>query len=94
MTIDIFDPTSSPERSSIEFVPRPKNLEKLRVGLVDNSKYNSKALLLRIADRLNSRYGIEIGHTVTKTSPGHPVSEIAIAALKEKVNFTVAGIGD
>ncbi len=94
MTIDIFDPTSSPEKTSIEFVPRPKNLEKLRVGLVDNSKYNSKALLLRIADRLKSRYGVEIGHTVTKTSPGHPVSETAIAAFKEEVDFAMAGIGD
>jgi hypothetical protein len=94
MTIDIFDPTSSPEKASIVFVPRPKNLEKLRVGLVDNSKYNSKALLVRIADRLNSRYGVEIGHTVTKASPGHPVSDTAIAGFKGKVDFVIAGIGD
>ena len=49
MTIDLFDPTTTADKSPIEYVPRPQHLKGLKVGLVDNSKYNSKTLLLKIS---------------------------------------------
>ena len=94
MAIDLFDPTTSPEKASIDYVPRPQSLEGLKVGLVDNSKFNSKTLLLKIADRLKARYGVEMAHLVTKASSGHPVSDAAVAEFKGKADFVVAGIGD
>jgi len=94
MTIDLFDPTTSPEKTPIDYVPRPQDLEGLKVGLVDNSKFNSKTLLLKIADRLKARYGVEMAHLVTKASPGHSVSDAAVAEFKGKADFVVAGIGD
>jgi len=94
MAIDIFDPTTAPGKTPIRYVPRPEALKGLKVGLVDNSKHNSKVLLLKIADRLRARYGVEVGHLVTKASAGHAVSEAAVALFKEKVDIAVAGIGD
>lgn len=94
MTIDLFDPTTTPGKTPIDYVPRPRDLEGLKVGLVDNSKFNSKTLLLKIADRLKARYGVEMAHLVTKASPGHPVSDAAVAEFKGKADFVVAGIGD
>lgn len=94
MSIDLFDPTTSPEKTPIRFVPRPDRLDGLKVGLVDNSKFNSRALLIRIADRLKARFRVELAHTVTKTSPGHPVSDHAIEAFRNRVDFALAGIGD
>ena len=94
MTIDLFDPTAVPEKAPIDFVPRPVSIKGLKVGLVDNSKFNSKTILLKIADRLKTSYGVEMAHLVTKTSPGHPVSEAAVSDFKSKTYFVVAGIGD
>ncbi len=94
MTIDLFDPTTLPDKTPIDYVERPNRLEGLKVGLVENTKYNSKTLLLKIADRLNKRYGIEMAQLVTKASSGHPVSDSAIRDFKSKVDFVVAGIGD
>jgi hypothetical protein len=94
MAIDLFDPTTSTEKTPIDYVPRPRDLKGLRVGLVDNSKFNSKILLLKIADRLQVRYGVEMTHLVTKASAGHAVSEAAVKAFKGNSDFVVAGIGD
>jgi hypothetical protein len=94
MTIDLFDPTTTPDKSPIEYVPRPKSLEGLKIGIVDNAKFNSKRLLIKISERLGDKYHMEMAHSVTKASPGHAVSDNAIADFKNKVDFVLAGIGD
>lgn len=94
MTIDLFDPTTTADTSPIEYVPRPLSLKGFKVGLVDNSKYNSKTLLLKIADRLKAGYETETTHLVTKASAGHAVSDAAVKDFKKKVDIVIAGIGD
>ena len=94
MTIDLFDPTTTADKSPIEYVPRPQQLNRLKVGLVDNSKFNSKTLLLKIADRLKTEYETETTHLVTKASAGHAVSDAALNDFKLKVDVVIAGIGD
>ena len=94
MTIDLFDPTTTPDRTPIEYVPRPESLEGLKIGLVDNSKFNSKKLLLKIAERLSDKYHVEMTHLITKASPGHAVSDNAVSDFKNKADFVLAGIGD
>ena len=94
MAIDFFDPTTTADKTPIEYVPRPQSLNGLKVGLVDNSKYNSKTLLLKIADRLKTKYDTKTAHLVTKASAGHAVSDAALADFKTKVDIVIAGIGD
>ncbi len=94
MTIDLFDPTTTADKSPFEYVPRPQSLKGLKVGLVDNSKYNSKTLLLKIADRLKAGYETETTHLVTKASAGHAVSDAATTDFKNKADIVIAGIGD
>ena len=83
-----------PEKRPIDYVPRPERLQGLRVGLVENTKHNSKTLLLKIADRLNRQYGTQTGNLVTKASAGHPVSDSAIRDFADTADVVVAGIGD
>ena len=94
MSIEIFDPTISPVKESISCAPRPKDLNGLRVGLIENTKHNSAALLLRIAERLKERFGIEMVLIDRKSSAGAHVTEDVIEDLKEKADFVIAGIGD
>jgi len=94
MSTEIFDPTISAEKETISYAPRPTSLEGLRMGLVENTKYNSKQLLVRVAERLQAKYGMEMVHMDTKQSASHGVDESAVAEFKTKADFVIAGIGD
>lgn len=95
MTTNLFDPTGAgPEAAAIRFAPRPKDLKGLKVGLVENTKFNSEKLLKLVGERLKQRYGISVVHLDHKQSAGHGVSESAIKEFKTKADFVVAGVGD
>ena len=94
MSLEIFDPTIPPVNEKILFAPRPQNLNGLRVGLVDNSKHNSDVLLLKIADRFEANYEIEMTLLHRKESASDYVTDEAIDELKKKADFVIAGIGD
>ena len=90
----IFDPTSAPVAREAQRAPRPADLRGLRLGLVENTKFNSDKLLLRLAARLGRRHGMTVARMVRKRSPSHEVDEAAIDALRRQSDFVVSGIGD
>jgi hypothetical protein len=90
----IFDPTSAPVARDVRLAARPTELRGLRLGLVENTKFNADTLLLKLADRLRDRYGITMTHLARKRSPSHEVDEAAIAALKVRSDVVVSGVGD
>ncbi len=94
MSMDVFDPTISSEEEAIDYPPRPANFEGLKVGLVDNTKYNSRVLLEKIAERLQAKHKMEMVHIDTKQSASHHVTEQAVKEFKTKADFVIAGIGD
>ena len=91
---EIFDPTSAPVVREVRLAPRPADLRGLRLGLVENTKFNADILLLKLADRLRDRYGMTMTHMARKRSPSHEVDETAIAQLKTRSDVVVSGIGD
>jgi hypothetical protein len=94
MTGEIFDPTVSSVMEKISFAARPHNLEGLKIGLVDNTKYNSDLLLLKIAERLVKKFQMEIVRMHRKKSASDYVTDEAIVDLKKRADFVLAGIGD
>jgi hypothetical protein len=64
------------------------------VGLVDNTKYNSRALLIKISERLKDRFQTEMVQITAKQSAGHSVDDSAVEEFKSKADFVIAGIGD
>jgi hypothetical protein len=94
MAIQIYDPTTEVNARKIAFVPRPKSLEGLRIGLVDNTKHNSDQLLLRIAKILEREHGAKTHIIRKKKSAGAaPHSEI-LEEFKASCDVIVAGVGD
>lgn len=91
---EMFDPTIPASQEPIDYAPRPQSLEGLRVGLVENTKYRSRDLLLKIADRLKNKYNMEMTLISTKKSAGSPVDDSAVEEFKHKADFVIAGIGD
>ena len=94
MSMEVFDPTTSSEQEVINFAPRPQDFKGLKVGLVDNTKYNSRVLLEKTAERLTAKYGMEMVHLDTKQSASHHLEEGAVKEFKTKADFVIAGIGD
>ena len=50
--IEILDPTVAASTQPIAFSPRPTALSGKRVALIENTKYNSDKLLVRIGEIL------------------------------------------
>jgi hypothetical protein len=90
----LFDPTSRPASREVEVARRPSELTGLRLGLVDNTKFNSDTLLRKLAERLARRHGMTVALTSRKRSPSHAIEEGAIRALRSQADLVVSGIGD
>ena len=94
MSVQILDPTTEVLGRRINYAPRPKSLNGLRVGLIDNTKHNSDQLLMRIAGILEKEHGTK-SHVIRKkkSSGAAPHAEI-IEDYKGNVDVIVAGVGD
>lgn len=90
----IFDPTIEAREQKIAFAPRPKLLRNLCIGLVDNTKFNSKELLLKIATILEQEYGAKSHIIRRKHNSSVPVHEEIIQEFVANSHVVIAGIGD
>ena len=90
----VFDPTTPPETHAFTYAPRPATLAGLRIGLVENTKINSKELLCKLAERLERRCGTRLAHLDRKRSSGHAVGAETLARFRTEVDIALAGIGD
>ena len=92
--MQILDPTTEVSARRIAYAPRPKSLEGLRIGLVDNTKHNSDQLLIRIADILKRDHGAKAHVIRRKKSAGAAPSPEMVEEYKANCDVIVAGVGD
>jgi hypothetical protein len=94
MTVQIYDPTTEVRGRRIAYAPRPKSLEGVRIGLVDNTKHNSDQLLLRIAGLLEREHGAKAHVIRRKKSSGAAPHEEIVEEYKAGCDVVIAGVGD
>jgi hypothetical protein len=92
--IEILDPTVELSTQPIKFVTRPGSLSGLRVGLVENTKFNSDRLLEKIGDILVADYGAASARMWRKHNASVPAHEEIVQELRATCDVMVAGIGD
>jgi hypothetical protein len=90
----LFDPTTPPLPRSLTLAPRPRDLRGLRVGLVENTKFNSDVILGKLGERLARHYGMTVSRMIRKRSASHAVTEEAADELRRISDFVVSGVGD
>jgi hypothetical protein len=90
----LFDPTSKPVERAVKLAPRPASPKGLRLGLVDNTKFNSDTLLKKLAERLATRHQMTVTAMNRKRSPSHEIDEAGIRALRAQSDLVISGIGD
>lgn len=93
-TLRVFDPTNRNAEREFRLAPRPGSLRGLRIGLVENTKHNSGALLLRISAILEKEFGAQSHILRSKRTAGSPVDEKTIGEFRTAADVAVAGIGD
>ena len=91
--LGILDPTIAAPRTRIEYAPRPKDLSALRIGLIENTKKNSEAVLRKLAELGASRHGMKMEVLVHKSQRA-PLKDSQIAELKDRTDFAIVGVGD
>jgi hypothetical protein len=92
--IQVFDPTTPAEKVDFTFVPRPESLRNMRLGLVENTKFNSDKLLLKIAAILENDYGAKSHILRGKPNAAVPPKKEIIDELVANCDVVIAGIGD
>jgi len=91
--IDLLDPTIPMARERIAYVPRPAQIERLRIGLIDNTRKNSDAVLRRLAKKMETVYGTKLEVVIHKHQRA-PLKDKQIEELKGRVDVVIAGVGD
>ena len=91
---EILDPTVEPRRQPLTYVPRPDSLKGKRIGLVENTKFNSDKLLQKIGVILTSEDGATEARMWRKHNSGVPAHKEILDDAKQAVDVVVAGIGD
>ena len=92
--IELLDPTAEVATRAIAYVDRPATLEGKRVGLIDNTKFNSDRLLERIGAILKAEYGVAETRMFRKHNASVPAHEEIIVELRKGFDAMVAGVGD
>ena len=94
MSLEILDPTVEPKKQPLTYVPRPDSLKGKRIGLVENTKFNSDRLLLKIGEILKTEYGAGETRMFRKHNSSVPAHQEIIDDLIRSCDVMVAGIGD
>jgi hypothetical protein len=92
--MEILDPTLEAATQPMSYGPRPDSLQGKRIGLVENTKFNSDRLLQKIGDLLKAEYGAAETRMWRKQNASVPAHGEIIEELRQSCDVMVAGIGD
>jgi len=91
----ILDPTGASERTrSATLAPRIRELDGIRLGLLDNAKANAAAVLETLAAQLRAQHHVGEVTTYTKSYFGTPVEEDRAREIAQSCDAVIAGVGD
>jgi len=94
MSIEILDPTTPASPRPIEYAARPGALAGKRVALIENTKFNSDNLLVKIGNILINEYGAASAKMWRKKNASVPAHEEIIEEVRKTCDVVVAGVGD
>ncbi|VXB90116.1 conserved hypothetical protein [Citricoccus sp. K5] len=73
---------------------RPRSLDGLTVGLLENTKHHAAYLLDQLGDALLARYGVQDLVRATKHDFGQPMPEEMLTSFVSSCDVMIIGIGD
>lgn len=93
-TIPTYDPRGVVEAAPLAISPRVKKLEGLRLGLLDNTKWNANKLLRGVRDRLAQKHAFGAVNYYRKESFAAAAAPELLAAIAAENDIVLTAIGD
>jgi hypothetical protein len=90
----VFDPRGRVDARRIAPAPRVAALDGLRLGVLDNTKWNAGRLLRKTAARLGERYGFAAVAYYRKESFSKDADPALIATIAADNDLVLTAIGD
>ncbi len=89
----VLNPAGSPQVINGEGAKRPRSLDGLVVGFLDNTKNNTDRILAGLEEAMKATYGIKSLVEVKETS-NRPADPDLLASMASRCQVLVTGIGD
>jgi hypothetical protein len=93
-TIPVYDPRGVVEAAPLATAPRVKKLEGLRLGLLDNTKWNANKLLRGVRDRLAQNHAFGAVNYYRKESFAAAAAPELINRIAAENDIVLTAIGD
>lgn len=93
-TIPVYDPRGMVEAAPISVAPRVKELQGLRLALLDNTKWNANKLLRGVRDRLAEKHGFSAVNYYRKESFSLAATPALIREIVASNDIVITAIGD
>ena len=90
----VFDPRGVVEAETIALAPRVRDLNKLRLGVLDNTKWNANRLLRKTVAKLQEETSFAAVNYYRKESLSMEADPALIAAIAAENDVVVTAIGD
>jgi hypothetical protein len=90
----VFDPRGRVGAARVALAPRPAALAGLRLGILDNTKWNANRLLRKIAARLEAECGLAATGYYRKESFSKAADPALIAEIAAASDIVLTAIGD
>jgi hypothetical protein len=93
-TTPVYDPRGVVEAAPLATAPRVKKLEGLRLGLLDNTKWNANKLLRGVRDRLAQKHAFGAVNYYRKESFALAATPELLAEIAAGNDIVLTAIGD
>ena len=90
----LYDPRGIVEAAPLAAAPRVRKLEGLRLGLLDNTKWNANRLLRGVRDRLAQKHGFSAVNYYRKDSFSSAAAPALLDRIAQDNDVVVTAIGD
>ena len=92
--LTIFDPRGRVDAERIALAPRAPVMQGLRLGILDNTKWNANRLLRKTAALLEAEHGIAAVNYYKKESFSKVADPALVAAIAADNDLVLTAIGD
>ena|SRR5512134_3234991 len=93
-SVPVYDPRGVVEAAPLTVAPRVRKLEGLRLGLLDNTKWNANKLLRGVRDRLAQKHAFGAVNYYRKQSFAAAAAPELLAKIAAENDIVLTAIGD
>lgn len=90
----IYDPRGTVHAEAREIAPRKKSIEGLRLGVLDNTKWNANKLLRALREQLQAEHKLRPAGYYRKESFSRFADPRLLDAIRAESDLVVTAIGD